>query len=755
MSEKKTELKIRPYARLLTMLGDQLIKNEIVALTELIKNSYDADADFCHVMFNGFSESYENGANANILVADNGYGMSYSVITNHFLNPATPIKSKKNELRKSKKGRICQGEKGIGRFSMLKLGKKVTITTKEEEKETVHRVIFDFVKYDNEFLTLLNESQDVYLDEISVIYQELSLSDLSKDSVILQHNKGTEIFIENLKGTWDEQKIISLKSDLVKFSPLEINEKKVTKNNDFEIQLFKNDIEDNYYEATIEGLKRIIEEKALYKIDGRYDEKAKTISFTYMEANEKRNKVSINLENSHNTNDAFSEKLYGLREYRKIYKNYFSEENHTECGSFKFEFYIFDFSADKHDNFGLTKDEKDMVREHRVFLYRDDVRVQPYGAPNDDWLQIDRNRANTRANQMFSNDQLIGQIKITKKENDSLKDKTSREGIIEDSKAFEQLINIVRMFLSLIRTGLFQNYVYKRANKEEVENMKKTAATANEITNLRQLIGSNQAALNSLDNIESAIKKQKDVYEKRLDTAEALAGVGLSVEVASHDIMLTMDRLKDRLGEISADFDAPLFLDQRKDIIRENIKSAEEMFALIYMKMRDLQQIFVSSKQRPKLIKVEDIVKKIYNIYSKQYKKHNIEVEFLHVGKSPVMAKVIDAVLYQVFINMFDNSLYWLQYKDGERKVCIVFDGTNQTVKFSDNGPGISKDDSLYVFDAFYSGKGEDGRGLGLYIAKRLLNKYQYEIEVVTERNFMQLPGANFIVDFVTKDNEV
>ena len=114
------------------MLGDQLIKNEIVALTELIKNSYDADADFCQVMFNGFSENYENDANANILVADNGYGMSYSVITNHFLNPATPIKAKKNELRKSKKGRICQGEKGIGRFSMLKLGKKVTITTKEE-----------------------------------------------------------------------------------------------------------------------------------------------------------------------------------------------------------------------------------------------------------------------------------------------------------------------------------------------------------------------------------------------------------------------------------------------------------------------------------------------------------------------------------------------------------------------------------------------------------------------------------------------
>lgn len=48
-------LKIRPYARLLTMLGDQLIKNEQIAVIELIKNSYDADADWVKVSFENFS----------------------------------------------------------------------------------------------------------------------------------------------------------------------------------------------------------------------------------------------------------------------------------------------------------------------------------------------------------------------------------------------------------------------------------------------------------------------------------------------------------------------------------------------------------------------------------------------------------------------------------------------------------------------------------------------------------------------------
>ena len=50
MSENLT---FKPYARLLTMLGDQLIKNERIALVEIIKNAYDADASWVKVTFSG------------------------------------------------------------------------------------------------------------------------------------------------------------------------------------------------------------------------------------------------------------------------------------------------------------------------------------------------------------------------------------------------------------------------------------------------------------------------------------------------------------------------------------------------------------------------------------------------------------------------------------------------------------------------------------------------------------------------------
>jgi len=86
------EMKIRPYARLLTMLGEQLIKNERIALIEIIKNSYDADADWVKIIFKSFDNDYGSKEDSKIIIKDNGFGMTKSIIEKHWLNPATPIK---------------------------------------------------------------------------------------------------------------------------------------------------------------------------------------------------------------------------------------------------------------------------------------------------------------------------------------------------------------------------------------------------------------------------------------------------------------------------------------------------------------------------------------------------------------------------------------------------------------------------------------------------------------------------------------
>ena len=152
-----TSLKIRPYARLLTMLGEQLIKDEQIALAELIKNSYDADADWVKVSFLGFRLKKENGdfeitKDSKIIIEDNGSGMERSIIEKSWMNPATPNKKLKEKTSiVTKKGRTIQGEKGIGRFAVLKLGRNVVINTRPIGLNDEYTLTYDFSKYDDDF----------------------------------------------------------------------------------------------------------------------------------------------------------------------------------------------------------------------------------------------------------------------------------------------------------------------------------------------------------------------------------------------------------------------------------------------------------------------------------------------------------------------------------------------------------------------------------------------------------------------------
>ncbi len=78
-----TTLTIEPYARLITMLGDQLIKNETIALIELIKNSYEADAASVKVSFLDFGDDFSLTPLSRIGIEDDGCGMDEEILRKH------------------------------------------------------------------------------------------------------------------------------------------------------------------------------------------------------------------------------------------------------------------------------------------------------------------------------------------------------------------------------------------------------------------------------------------------------------------------------------------------------------------------------------------------------------------------------------------------------------------------------------------------------------------------------------------------
>jgi signal transduction histidine kinase len=105
-----------------------------------------------------------------------------------------------------------------------------------------------------------------------------------------------------------------------------------------------------------------------------------------------------------------------------------------------------------------------------------------------------------------------------------------------------------------------------------------------------------------------------------------------------------------------------------------------------------------------------------------------------------------------LLLNLFDNAAYWLQGAPEPREIEILLDGDANQMVFADNGPGFREDDLPYIFEPFFSGKGEEGRGLGLYIARQLLDRHEYSIEVASKEQAL-LKGANLVISFVKEQS--
>jgi len=752
----KKIFKIRPYARILTMLGDQLIKNEQIALTELIKNSYDADADWVKVSFENFGANLEVLNNSKIIIEDNGTGMNLGTIEKSWMNPATPNKFvDKGKIKKTKnKKRIVQGEKGIGRFSILKLGKKILITTRPENSNVEYEIDYDLSAYDNDFLKENNKRKELFIDDLNIEVQTVIPKKLINKNIKIEHrtfnrgNCGTIIEISNLKGKWNRKKIENIYKDISKLESIFdkiINPDK--KKDDFIVGFYINKERLSLAEDYLDKLYGLIENKTVFKITkGQYDSENKRFTFIENGRPKSLKIFSPTFKKNKVFNNYFCFKKFNEKKGKEECTEKFRE---PECGSFSFNFFIFDFNKKAPLKHLLDSEDRDTIKPHRIYLYRDGIRVFPYGNPEDDWLQIDKLRGTERASFFFSNDQVVGWVGISKSENPELKDKTNREGLIDEGNATQDFIKLIQSFLSYYRLHQFKQYLkdYQKSKKEQ--DVFKTEEIFRQLEEIKTNFKDNKAVLNAVNNLSDTYALERNYLIRRVEATEDLASVGLSVETASHDMMMMLSK-----GIQGID-------DLMKDCMSESISfedGAEELqklrgiFSFVETQMKDIQVMFRSTKQRRRNIRVDDILQKVIQIYKNVLTRSKIKLEIEKTG-SPLIANCTDAVLLQLFINLFDNSIYWLtDINIKNRKIIIKQDGNEGKLIFADNGSGINKDDEPYIFEPFYSAK-EEGRGLGLYIAKQLLERIDYSIWLADIKSDRILSGANFVISFVKNED--
>lgn len=725
---------MKPYARLLTMLGDQLIRDETVALAEIIKNSYDADAGVVLVSFDDFDTSESDlsqNETSRLVIRDDGCGMDEEVIKNHWLNPATPIKKlRKTEYNpKTTKGRVIQGEKGIGRYSLFKLGNKITITTRPISSNKEYIVEYDLSAYEEDFYDS-NTKQFLYLDNIPVKFVERDPLEITENNDLWKEAHGTKIEISGLKGIWSLDKIEKVLSDIRKLRPI-FDSLQQNTTADFDVDFIINGKRTLDFDTkNVNKINDLMNNRAVLKVKGQFVEKDK--------------KFILNINNEKKELYLSDPTITGLDVYKKFMKGR-GDLLPWGVGSFAFEFYVFDFSADTPEKYKLDKDDRDLIKQNRVYLYRDGIRVYPYGAANDDWLGIDIYRGTVSAGGLLSNDQIIGCVSISQKNNPNLEDATSREGLL-NNQASSDFVGILKILLAYIRVHPYKQYQNKRDEKNKIEKLKKQQVE-NSFSELRKTVEGNKNAEVALSRVETQYKKEKDVLIRRAELAEDLAGVGISVETASHDIMLFMNRAIEHLDGLVYAMDhknKPSY-----EEIQEALTTIRGAFSFVHDKLKNIQLLFKSSNQRRKKIRVKDIVTQILSLFKKALNENNIEVKIEQIGKSPLVVQTYDAVIMQVLINLFDNAIYWIPLKgDNNKEIKIIMNSDENKMLFSDNGPGIHPDDENYIFEPFYSGKGEDGRGLGLYIAKQLLLRNDFAIYLASSEKDKPLSGASFVVDF-------
>ena len=222
----------------------------------------------------------------------------------------------------------------------------------------------------------------------------------------------------------------------------------------------------------------------------------------------------------------------------------------------------------------------------------------------------------------------------------------------------------------------------------------------------------------------------------------------MAVEKATHDTMSLLKRLKENTEDFVKKFDKNVISTNE---LKEFLLELEENLEFLYQELQVLQPLFRVARKITKNVSVKNVAERVIKYFRKELEgKFKVDLEV----KKDIIVKTNTGLILQVLLNLMDNAIYWVnEFPDKEKHIKLTIDGYDNRFIFSDSGPGINEEITDIIFSEFYSRK-EEGRGLGLYIAKELLERIDAEISIITEENSKLLRGANFIVQFKTKSED-
>ncbi|WP_243545223.1 ATP-binding protein [Pseudodesulfovibrio tunisiensis] len=753
----KNSFSIMP--RVLAHFGDELIRNEIIALTELVKNAYDAGAKKCDVIF--YFKRPRNREDKisykpfRIDIVDTGSGMSEETIKEHWLTVGTDNKRKLIEEMETEDNcsieqkfdenqplqRVPLGEKGIGRFGVHKLGQLVILDTKKEHCNA-KRLIIDWNRLDGA-KTLSDFDFDI-----------------TESRALFPENKGTHLTILNIKGEdkdWTRAKLRRIYRALtalnIKFDRADcklIDNKavahllKFTKASGTSDQ-FNVKVIPRYNRSVFRGLKNFesIKDSALYECDilisdnqikdfeynfnpwSSIEKKFPPHSIAFSDLKSIEKLLQKPSDNSGPEDE--KEMIEGLAPKHEVV-----DLSKSKIGNIYVKLYAFEQTPSVRQQLDSKKDVIDFLKQSSgIRVYRDGMRVYDYGEKGNDWLGLVK--IGDIGSQLRS-EHVVGYVFIDRKSSRGLVEKTNREGFIEN-KEYE-------LFVYALKWAI--NYTFRlRRNSDKEALSIYYSKTAEPVISLledtKKYIDKHITNDKHKKNLTSYVYRIQKEYTDIVDTLYHSAGIGRLSSSIIHEIEKLIKEINLQIKSSSES--------NKARILVRRLDSTIKKFSFL-IKRTDIKK---SS--------VEFIIDQTLLFIELRLDNHSIEVT-TDLGDENFQCYASITHATNVLLNLLDNSIYWLNLK-GEFKKQIKLCATNSyedgyvSLIVADNGPGFSREPE-HLIRPFVSTKPYSiGCGLGLYIANELMDGMKgalkfpeyYDVEdIIDDEAFKE--GAIVVLNF-------
>lgn len=480
-------LPFKPRARMLILLGDQLIRDSGIAVFELVKNAYDADAQHAWVTLSNVKDRHSG----QVIVEDDGSGMNWDQVVNVWLEPGTDYRQqqKSSGYRTPKFNRLPLGEKGVGRFAAHKLGRRISLITRQQDSPEV------VVDIDWEVFATAR-----YLEDAKVSVKQRQPSHFTGNAT------GTRIEITNLNEELSRGVIRQIFRSVNSIcSPFRGPSDFVAK-----LDVVPND----HALSGLLDISRVLE-IAPYRATCMIEGSALTYDYEFAPP------ASM---------DRISGRLAPARSVPAPATDLFSHALDHAIGPILIEFRIYDLDSQTLAySVSDKKGFKDFLRFNGgVRVYRDGVRVYDYGEPGNDWLDLGGSRVNDPTAKV-SNNQIIGAVHLDGKGSSGLVEKTNREGFVEDET--------FRVFRDAIRFALTQIAFERNADKARLRQLysskKHRQPVISELADLREAVARVPAVAEELMPLVDGVEAK---YVEMRDTLMTAAGAGLTLSIVIHEV---------------------------------------------------------------------------------------------------------------------------------------------------------------------------------------------------------------------------